>query len=395
MILDSMTKVLRIVLGEAHTTNPCQIVTAYAESSAVSWVGGNTELNTNGTTPVVVVSNPSNPSVSRDVREVRVFNADTVPHIVTLQLFDGTNAWVIGPGAVTIAVGGTYVYTPELGGSGPTGATGPTGGTGPTGPTGPTGTGPTGPTGATGATGPTGPSTGAASGDLSGTYPSPQVVALNGQPLGSTTAGSGNLLIGSGSQWVAHAITGDWTITAGGASTVAKVNGVSYPATPATNTFPLVTGSNTVTYTATSQIPGSATNDSASAGNIGEYISSTVLAGAAVSLTNNIAANITSMAVTAGDWDLWGSENYQGAGAAVTNNIFGSISTTSATFPGAPNGGAFANFVTSGTNAAYGLVVGMMRGSFTPTITNYLVAQSGFTGGSNTVYGFLGARRRR
>lgn len=44
--------------------------------------------------------------------------------------------------------------------------------------------------------------------------------------------------------------TGDMTIDASNISTVAKVHGVAYPASPSTNTVPVVTGANTVTYEA-------------------------------------------------------------------------------------------------------------------------------------------------
>lgn len=123
MILDTITKVLRVVLGEAHTTNPCQIVTAWAETSSAVFIGGNTNINSNGTTPVVVVAAPSNNGVIRDVHEVRVFNNDTVSHKVILQLFDGSTAWIVGP-ENTIAAGETAVYTPSTGASGPVGPPG-------------------------------------------------------------------------------------------------------------------------------------------------------------------------------------------------------------------------------------------------------------------------------
>src|SRR5580693_8105074 len=62
--------------------------------------------------------------------------------------------------------------------------------------------------------------------------------------------------------------------------------------------------SNATTYCSATQgqLPGIASNTAAAAGNIGEYITSSVASpGGAIS--NNVAANITSVSITAGDWD--------------------------------------------------------------------------------------------
>lgn len=142
------------------------------------------------------------------------------------------------------------------------------------------------------------------------------------------------------------------------------------------------------------QLPGTATNDSASAGNVGEYISSTLASGSAVTLTTATPLTVTSISLTPGDWDVWGTVSFVGNGS--TTAYVGAISSTNNGLPTNPAGGAYWQLnLASGATLNQTSPVGMTRVSLSATTTYYLVAASNFTGSANTAYGFIGARRVR
>lgn len=147
-------------------------------------------------------------------------------------------------------------------------------------------------------------------------------------------------------------------------------------------------------------VQGTNTNDSASAGDIGEYASSTVASGSAVSLTNETAANVTSISLTAGDWDVSGIVSFSGPDTTNVNYIIGSISTTSATLDTTPDRRFDAGWGTGGTNPQGGGVLpsthpGPTRISISSTTTVYLVAQAKFQTNTLSAFGTIRARRVR
>ena len=143
------------------------------------------------------------------------------------------------------------------------------------------------------------------------------------------------------------------------------------------------------------QLPGTATNDSAVAGNVGEYTSSTVASGSAVALTTATPADVTGVSLTAGDWDVWGSVAFVlGAGTTYTSLAAWS-SVTSATNPGAPNAGAFGLWTGSGVSPSPVVSAGQQRISVATTTTVHLSVQAAFAVSTLGAYGFIGARRAR
>ncbi len=127
-----------------------------------------------------------------------------------------------------------------------------------------------------------------------------------------------------------------------------------------------------------------------------DYTSSTIASGSAVPLTSADSANVTSLSLVAGDWDVWGNVAFT-ANTLTTATIFeGGINTTSATLPTSPGAGAYSQFGIS--VGAGGLMpaffVGMTRVNITTTTTVYLVANATFAINTMAAYGSLNARLR-
>lgn len=145
---------------------------------------------------------------------------------------------------------------------------------------------------------------------------------------------------------------------------------------------------------------GTTTNDSAAAGYIGESIDSVVANGSAVTLTNGTGTNVTSISLTAGDWDVMGEVQFKGTTELVAY-LIGSISTTSATLDASK--GQRCDLFYSATNSVNAVGNGLLptavlsanRFSLSGTTTVYLVALDSANANTVGAFGFIHARRVR
>jgi len=129
------------------------------------------------------------------------------------------------------------------------------------------------------------------------------------------------------------------------------------------------------------------------------FTSSTIPAGSAVALTNNTTANVTSISLPAGTYDISAQVEFVLA-AATTTLLQSGPSLTTATLPTQAGGSGL------GTDALVTIPLAATLGSFTnsngcieiqlvitQTTTVFLTAQASFSAGAVSVYGTLRARQ--
>jgi len=145
-----------------------------------------------------------------------------------------------------------------------------------------------------------------------------------------------------------------------------------------------------------SKIQGTATNDAAASGYVGEYIASTIVNGNAFGST--VWGDSTSLSLPAGDWDVTASYNAESNGAGGWSNAELGIS---------PNSGNTSSGLTDGLNWHYeswnsgtrgnpGLCVANYRVSLSTTTTIYMKMRMTYTTGTPRITGGnIRARRTR
>lgn len=189
-----------------------------------------------------------------------------------------------------------------------------------------------------------------------------------------------------------------------GTGAVARASSPSFT-TPAigaaTGTSLALTGGDVSFATAGRGIVGTAAVNDANAGNVGEYLSGARLVGSATALTNATPVDVTSVTLTAGDWDVTGEALFTSATGTTTQELAW-LNTNSAVLPSPLSGTAN---VSGGINSWNGSIVGAGGGNLFPvgivrysvsgSTTVFLSAQGSFSAGGLSVYGTIRARRVR
>jgi hypothetical protein len=138
-------------------------------------------------------------------------------------------------------------------------------------------------------------------------------------------------------------------------------------------------------------IKGVTDGSDATAGQIGEIISANQTSN--IPLTSNVSANVTSLVLSAGDWDVTGEVNITpSVGGA--NSVYAAINSVSATYPLTPSigTGRATLGITLGTFPV-GMAIRPCRVSIAASATYYLIAQ--LNGQAGNAIGNIWARRVR
>lgn len=207
-------------------------------------------------------------------------------------------------------------------------------------------------------------------------------------------------------------LTGVWTTTPTGTGAVVRTLSptVVTPAitnpTVSTGTFtsptlitPALGAATATSINASTVSPGHYSGEpstgSAVSGEIGEYITATQATPQA--LTTATPLTITSISLTAGDWDVSGTIPFVYAATTIAQTLVADISLTNNTLDATTGRLNSFNFGSAGItpNGGFTMNTPTVRLSLSTTTTVYLVAQSNFTTSTATAAGIIRARRAR
>lgn len=151
---------------------------------------------------------------------------------------------------------------------------------------------------------------------------------------------------------------------------------------------------------ALAMITGTRTNDSAQTGEIGEYTSSSLAFGSAVSLTTGVDKTVVSLSLTPGDWDVSIGIHFTGGVTTTVGYLIAEINNT-VDHTDQSVMGEVTNWVPANAPATpfnfnpIMLDVGCVRRSLASTTTIYANVQASFGVSTCVAWGIIKARRVR
>lgn len=173
-----------------------------------------------------------------------------------------------------------------------------------------------------------------------------------------------------------------------GASQLAAISGVMSVRNDGDSTRAILLAGTTFS------IVGTTAGGNATAGNVGEYVAASVVQGSATALTTATPKTVTSITLTAGDWDITAIGALTGASTGTVFDV--AIGTTTNSVTGTIFGDTRAETPTvSLTGADATLMIPAVRVSISGSTTYYLIVSETFTIGSPSAYGRISARRIR
>lgn len=152
-----------------------------------------------------------------------------------------------------------------------------------------------------------------------------------------------------------------------------------------------------VTPQTTGGLVGTTLANNANAGSIGEVVSSTIAVGSAVSMVTATPKTVTSVSLTAGDWECYGIVDLSGTGTTTVLSSTSGIGGTTNVLPGDPNQltNFYLNQTVLGGAVAPGILTPTVRENVSTTTTVFLVNQSSFAVSTLSTYGNLSCIRER
>ena len=212
----------------------------------------------------------------------------------------------------------------------------------------------------------------------------PLTLQYNGSTLNWAAAGAVSSFSGGTTGLTPNVPTTGSIVLAG---TLALANGGTGSATQ--NFVDLTTTQNVggaKTFTTGATIKGVTDGSTAASGYVGELLTATTVS--AVALTSGVSANMVTLSLPAGDWDVWGwlttSNNAFTSCLYSVNNVSATLGASNATYIG--GGGTIGPCAGQAPRVPY---------NTTSTSTIYLVINTTFSAGSPTASGTIYARRVR